>query len=86
MFGSGGRGGLRDVVLLLPPLEVIGGELEPGVHGGDVPNVQRDAARADSLGDALQLLAVLGLDVGPEGGPGGVAEERPGLAGVAFEK
>jgi len=77
MLGHGRRRGLDGVLLVI--LRVVIAPLRGSVDAYDVPNVDGHPVRGGAIGDALQLVAVLLLDVRPHHVLGGIAEERPVL-------
>ena len=58
------------------PLVVVG-NLKPRVECDDIPDIQLHALGLEAFDDTVQLVAILRLDVRPEDGFGGLAEEAP---------
>ena len=75
--GAASFGFLADFLLLAQPGHVIVGHFFEGVERDDVVHVQVDAMRLHSIGNALQLLLILGIDVRPKHLARGRAEELP---------
>ena len=61
-------------------------ELDAGVQGDHVPEVDTSSRRRGAVGDPLQLLAVLGVHAGPEDRLRGLAEEGPVALAVVGER
>src|SRR6185503_18217899 len=68
--------------------DIVPGELDPAVEDRDVDPVVGGAgeAGAEARGDALDLLPVLGLELGPEHTLGRAAEEGPVTLRRALEE
>jgi hypothetical protein len=70
------------VLLLFEPRDVVVGDFFEGVEGDNVIDVHVHALVVEAVGDALQFLPVLLVDVGPENVLGGIAEEVPVALGA----
>ena len=72
--------GTHFTLLLQEPGDVVVGDLEVGVEGDDVEDVDILARGLNTVGDALEFGAILGVDAGHDLVVGDGAEVRPGVA------
>src|SRR5208283_2132774 len=74
--------GVLDALVVVVPIGVIGHQLLVGVQRHGVVQIQSNALRSGALRDTLDLLAILGLDLGPQQLLGGLVEKTPVLIGA----
>ena len=81
------RGRPRLLLLLIQPRHVVVRNFFKRVERHNVINIQVNAVRLHAIGDALQLLSIFGIDMGPQHLARGLAKKIPiALGFVGVEK